>query len=348
MPLQHLSSVMNYIFQIQELMTERLPVALMALVLAALAGIVTGPVRGNANPFLWLVADGLFGRLGRRLDRPERPRSSLTGRGTVLTVGVLVLFWQAGVAAEETALLMPFYSISEIIFLSLALAGGAVWYALLRLYFGMKPPGSGKGAYYAIARTTRIDLSAADEFSITRAGMGLAARSFDKGAVAPVLWYLIAGLPGAYLYAALAALAWRFGRDGHSGGFGVAPLALEKLAGFVPSVCAGILLALAGLFTPTGGMTRALAGLSDAKNRVPYEEGGLPVQAMAHALETGLGGPATDIDGIVMKRGWAGPPGATAQLEPWHLQRAIYLSVMAYLLLIAGLAGAMFFGFLSS
>ena len=63
---------------------------------------------------------------------------------------------------------------------------------------------------------------------LPRVGMGLALKSFDKGVVAPIIWFLIAGLPGAYLYAGLATLSWRFGKEGHSAGFGDAMLALEN------------------------------------------------------------------------------------------------------------------------
>ena len=87
------------------------------------------------------------------------------------------------------------------------MTSGTVWFVLLRLYFTMKEKKISEGAYYAIARSTRTDLSTNDEYSITRTGMAYAARSFDKGLVAPVVWYIIAGIPGAYIYTALAASA---------------------------------------------------------------------------------------------------------------------------------------------
>ena len=35
---------------------------------------------------------------------------------------------------------------------------------------------------------------------------------------------------------------------------------MERILGFAPHYLAGLVMALAGLFTPTGGMTRALIG----------------------------------------------------------------------------------------
>lgn len=320
---------------------SRIPVAILALVLAAVVGAVTGALRNNANPFFWGLSDGVFGSIGARLDRRERKAGDLVFRGFFLTMFGLVFAWLIGNAAGKIAFQYPFYGAAETILLAFTLTGGTVWFALLKLYGALKKKQVGKGAYYTIARSTRIDLSGADDFGITRAGMGYAARAFDKGAVAPVFWYLLCGLPGAYIYAVLAAIAWRFGKDNFTKGFGKAPLALEQLMGFAPHILSGLLMAAAGLFTPTGGMTRAFTSLLRKKTAAPYAEGGLPVTAMAHSLNVSLGGPAVDLDGSTLKRAWIGPEGATAQLDAGHLRRALYISLMAYLLLIASLCGAM-------
>ena len=111
--------------------------------------------------------------------------------------------------------------------------------------------------------------------------------------------------------------------------------------GFAPHILSGALMALAGLFTPTGGMMRAFTGLLKSKGRAAYVEGGLPLTAMAHSLNISLGGPVHDLDGSALKRAWIGPEGATAQLDAGHLRRALYICLMAYLLLIASLCGAM-------
>jgi adenosylcobinamide-phosphate synthase len=298
-------------------------------------------LRGNTNPLFWTITDGLFGSIGARLDRKERKAADLVFRGFFLTVLALMFGAVVGSAAAKLALQYPYYSLTDVILLSLVLSGGTVWRALGRLYVALSKKKMGKGAYYTIARSTRIDLSGADDFGITRSGMGFAARAFDKGAVAPVFWYLLAGLPGAYIYAAAALLAWRFGKDGFTKGFGRTPLIFEKVMGFIPGFISGILMALGGLFTPTGGMTRGFTGMMKKAGRAPYEQGGLPVTAMAHSLNVSLGGPVTDLDGSVLKRAWVGPSGATAQLDAGHLRRALYISLMAYLLLIASLAGAM-------
>lgn len=321
---------------------ERIPAAMAAWLLAGIAGLITGPMHGNANPFLWLAFDRTIGKIGGRLDRKDRKAADLFLRGFIITMLGIVAAYGLGLFAERLASEKPLNGATEIILLALVLTGGTVWFALMQLYFAMRDKKVSKGAYFTIAHSTRTDLSGSDDYGITRTGMGLAARSFDKGLVAPVFWFIIAGMPGAFLYAGLAFFEWRFGKEGFTKGFGKTALALEKLLGFIPHLISGLLMALAGLFTPTGGMTRAFLGQLFSAGRANYEQGGMPLTAMAFSLNVSLGGPSVDLDGSTIKRDWTGPKDATARLEQGHLRRAIYISLMAHLLFMVSLAGVLF------
>lgn len=312
--------------------------AIAALILVSVIGMLAGALGGNANPLIWRVISAMFGALGSKLDKTERTPADLATRGTFITLIAIVTVFLMGLAIQIASIHYPNWLIVDIVALSICMSAGAVWYALVRLYKALHSKDLIKGAFFTIARSTRNNLAAADEYTITRVGIGMGAKSFDKGVVGPILWYLIGGLPAAFLYAGLAALAWRFGKEGFTKGFGNPALALEKLMGFIPNVFAGILLALAGILTPTAGMTRAVFSIVPyRKGRAPYPEGGAVVTAMAYALSVSLGGPTQDLDGSAIKRAWAGPSGATAQLEARHLYRALYILVMAHLLLLAAL-----------
>lgn len=319
----------------------RLPVAAIALFLSAFVGIAVGPVGGDANPLYWRIISGLVGGLGGKMDKPGRPRGDLILRGFFIMVAALLISYALGQFLATLVLAFPVWKVTEILCLSLLLSSGSLWIVLIKLHRALEQKTVGEGTYYALAKTARNNLSAVDDFGITRTGMGLAVRGFDKGLVAPIVWYLVLGLPGAYIYAGLAALVWRFGRDGTSNGFAVIMVAIEKLMGMVPSVFAAFLLSLSCVFTPTAMMSRALKGWNAHKDQAPYPEGGLPLTAVSWGLNVSLGGPATDLDGHVIKRVWVGPQGATAQLEPKHLHRAVYCVWMASLLLFMVLIGAM-------
>lgn len=335
-------------FYAQVFEPERLLIAMVALGIVTIIGLVRGPLGGMATPFFWHLVDIAFGSFGNRMDKPGRPKGDLIFRGFILSVVVLSISYVIGRFLNILAFYYPDWSVVEIAALCLVISSGAVFAALGKLYRALHEKKASQkqvtqGAYYAIARTTRTDLSRNDDFTITRVGMGLALKSFDKGVVAPIFWYLLAGLPGAYLYAGIAALSWRFGKEGHSRGFGDAALALEKLMGFVPNILSGVFIALAGLLTPTAGMSRAFLGLMSVKGSASYAEGGLPVTAAAFALNVSLGGPTQDLEGNSIKRSWIGPAKATAQLEEKHLHRVVYISFMAHLLFLASLSGAMLF-----
>ena len=328
----------NYLFTSEHLMH-----AIAALIIVSVLGIIRGGIGGNANPFYWNLIDFGFGKLGDKMNKQGRPKGDLIFRGFVLMAFVAGISFVIGKALEILGEQYSYWSIIEIGALCLVLSSGAVFAAMGRLYKALNQKKVTAGAYYTIARSTQTDLSKNDDYTITRVGMGYVLKSFDKAVVAPIIWYLIFGLAGAYIYAALAALAWRFGKDGHSGGFGQAMMALEKLLGFVPNIVSGVLICLAALLTPTAGMTRAFLGLMRPSGRAKYEEGGLPLTAAAYALNTSLGGPTPDLKGYVVPRGWIGPKGATAQLESKHLHRVAYISFIAHLLWLVGLSAALLF-----
>lgn len=315
---------------------DRLPVAAAALVMVSVFGGVTGPLGHYAGPYYWRLIDALFGKFGHKLDKPGRTVGDLALRGFLLCALIMFLSFLTGRLTHYGWQLWPDYRLIELAFLLPLLAGGALWHSLRRVKMAIESDHNIKGAFRTIAMTSRTDLLQNDDFTITRIGMGLAVRLFDKGAVAPLFWFLLGGLPLAYLYAGLAAFVWRFGKDGHGSGFANLALGFEKLMGFIPGLISGFLVTIAALFTPTAQMTRALGGVRAA----PYDEGGWPVSAAAYGMDVTLGGATRDLDGTPIHRAWVGPKGASAQLSAPHINRALYLAVLAHILLLAGLLGA--------
>lgn len=320
--------------------SDRIPVVLLALLVTLIIGMISGPLAGNANPFFWSFLDFIFGKMGDKLNRAHRVRNDLVLRGFILSSIVIILSAALGKALIIGVAREPLYGVSDILLLSLFMTSGAVWFLILRLYVAMEQKQVGKGAYYAVARSTRINLAAGDDYGVTRAALVFSARSFDKGLVAPALWFFIAGFPGVCVYAALAALAWRFGQNGFTKGFGAVPLALERLLGFIPSMLAAFYLTLGTLFTPTTGVVKGLTAWFGHKNRAPYEQGGFPVSALAWALNVSLGGSVQDLAGTALKGVWVGPEGATAQIDHKHLRRGLYIHIIAHLLFAASWLGA--------
>lgn len=318
---------------------ERIPYAIAAILLTIIIGMVTGPLGGNAYPFIWQIYDKAFGRFGDKLDKSQRPKADLLFRGFLITMFALFIGFLAGKAMEALTAIPKFGTYYEIICLSLLITSGTIWFSLLKLYFAMEKHDVGQGAYYNIARSARTNLTTTDEFGITRTAINFSAFALDKGLVAPILWFVIAGFPGAMVYSGISALAWRFGKQGHSKGFGNTALALEKLLGVIPSILTGVIITCASLFTPTAKLHKGIASWVGHKSRASYEQGGFPLSALAWCLNVSLGGPSQDLNGYAIKSGWVGPEKATAKNDHKHLRRAIYINVLAHILFIGVLLG---------
>lgn len=323
---------------------DRLIYAAAALLLTSALGLALGPVAGNANPVLWQGIDLIFGRIGDKLDRAGRPQADLIFRGFLITFFALILTFLLARTVHNWSMGSNYSPAIEILALSLTLTSGTVWYGLNRLYKAMGQKKVQKGAYYTLARSARVNLTGSDDFSITRSAIGFSARAFDKGLVAPVIWYIIFGLQGAFIYAVLAALAWRFGKNGLNRGFGAIPLMLEELLGYIPSIFSALIITLAGFFTPTGKLHKGIASWFGHRGRAFYAQGGMPLSALAWTLNLALGGPIQSIDGENQKLAWIGPKKATAKVDPAHLRRSIVISVTAHLLFLCMLLVVYIYG----
>jgi adenosylcobinamide-phosphate synthase len=314
---------------------ERLNAAMIAVVAVCVFGALFGSFTGNANPFLWGILDRVFGGFTKKTYKIGRSISSLYFRGALILSLYILL---TGCITACVVLIEKQFSLAgfmEPILLTCVLAGGATWSALIKLHKAIRAEEGktlSKGSYYDIAVSTRTNLNTTDNHGIIRGGIGFVATSIDKGMVAPLFWYLIGGLPFAFMYAGIAAARWGMGKEGFAKGIGHLALKLEEILGFIPQLITVVILSFAALMTPSARLTRAVMGVFAKSGRAPYAEGGLPLTILAYALDVSLGGPVEDSDGSVLKRAWVGSKTSTAKVEIHHLRVAIYLSIMAHIL----------------
>lgn len=317
---------------------DRLLTAIMAVLLVAVAGLLTGPLKGNANPLLWNVIDRLFGSVARKTYNVDRSPSSLKFRGTIFTVLYILTACAIGAGFHMLSRKFPLSGFTDPILLALVLTGGSVWFSLNKLYHALAEGSKlAPGSYLPIAVSTRSNLNTTDDYGITRIGIGFMTQSFDKALIAPLFWFLIGGVPLAYLYAGIAAARWALAKDGFAKGLGDIALWLERIFGIIPHFIAGLFMSLAALFTPGAQLNRSLPAYFGTEGRALYAEGGLPLNVVAWALKVSLGGPVEDLDGSVIKRTWVGPKDASAKVDKGQLRRAVYMSVMAYVLVVSAM-----------
>ena len=318
-------------------MAERMLPATAALVSAGVAGWFSQLLFVNANPPVWQLLARLYAPLVRKLYRLERSYQALRFRGAIVMLCVLMIGGAIGAGAFTLQSYWPLNGITQIVMIMCCLSVGQAWALLARLYKALKQDIAYKQAFHCLALATRSDLTTTDAYGCARIAIGYAARIFDKGCVAPLFWFIVAGLPGLFLYAGLISLVWHVGKDGHSKGFGDIPGLLEHIAGLVPGLISGIFLVIAALATPKAGFSRSLKSVFSGRGRAAYSEGGWPLMVVAWALKVILGGPIKDFSGTSIARRWVGPQSAGARVPADYLKRAIYLSAMAHVITLFAL-----------
>jgi adenosylcobinamide-phosphate synthase len=322
---------------------DRLFVAIVAVLMVSLIGIITGPLTGNANPYFWALFDRIVGGMARRGYVKTKSTSTLLFRGTFFTILFLITACVFGAALYMLKRYLPLGGMMEPILLALLCSGGAVIVSVYRLFLAMnrnvKDKDDKRGSFGPVAITARADLNTVDDFGMARIGAGVIPVTFDRGLVMPIFWYVIGGLPLAFIVTGMSAAKWALAKNGFAKGYGALALSLETLFGFVPRIVSSILLILSSLLTPHAGVTRSLISIFSWKNQAPSAEGGLPLTIMAYALNVSLGGPVQDIDGSPLQQKFVGPKNASARVDAGVLKQACYMGAMAHILLLALLLG---------
>ncbi len=317
---------------------ERFINAAFALLMALIIGFITGPRLNSAVPFFWRLINVSFGQLADRLDNINRKAPDLLFRSFIISLLMILFVGALGIWLEEITPILPQSRLIEIIVISLCISTGAVIHHGMRLYQVIHGAKMSNGTFLCLANTSRIDLSTRDDFTLTRTGAEVFVRLYDKACVAPLIWYVLGGLPLLFIYAALAALSWKNGYDGTYNNVGKMALMLEKLMGFVPNIFAASLLAMTTLIVPYSKPFSGLKSLSTS-SKYDYDHGGAPLHTISETLDMTLGGDVSHLNGRKMSRGWSGSKGATAMLKPEHLKRVLYMVFIAQLYMLVALFG---------
>jgi len=141
-------------------------------------------------------------------------------------------------------------------------------------------------ARIVVARIVGRDTSGLDGPATSRAAIESAAENFSDGVVAPLFWFLLAGLPGLLIYKAVNTADSMIGyKNERFTDFGRASARLDDVLNFVPARLTALLIMLAHGRLDGWGSIRADAALHRSPNA------GWPEAAMARVLDVALAGP---------------------------------------------------------
>jgi adenosylcobinamide-phosphate synthase len=175
---------------------------------------------------------------------------------------------------------------------------------VLDVAVGLEKEGVAAGRM-AVAHIVGRDSQGLDEAAVCRAAIESLAENFSDGVVAPLLWMVVAGLPGALAYKAVNTADSMIGhRSERYESFGWAAARFDDLVNLPASRLSALWLVLAsGLLglSPVGAL--ATVRRDAGHHRSP--NAGWPEAAMAGALGIRLSGPRV-YDGVPVEERWVG------------------------------------------
>jgi adenosylcobinamide-phosphate synthase len=182
----------------------------------------------------------------------------------------------------------------------------------------------------AVAMIVGRDTAQMTESEVARGAIESAAENLSDGVIAPIFWYLVAGLPGLLIYKITNTADSMIGhRTPRHQEFGWAAARLDDVLNWVPARITAVLIAVAHGWTDVAPILR-----DGPLHRSP--NAGWPEAAMAVVLDVALSGPRS-YHGRVTDYPWVNPGGAR-RIGAAEIDRAVTALWRAWLLTLGVVA----------
>jgi len=262
---------------------------LCALLIEAVVGYPDRLVRSIGHPVTWI---------GRLIGVLERHCNSDTAKPVQRRAfGIITLFLVVSIVAvvafviERGLLLLPIGLAGVGFLASTLIAQRSLHEHVAGVADALEQAGA-EGGRQAVAHIVGRDTEALDEAGIARAAIESLAENFSDGVVAPVLWMLIAGLPGAAVYKAINTADSMIGhRTSRYHAFGWAAARVDDLVNLPASRLSALLIIAAAAVTKEASASAAWRAVRRDARRHRSPNAGYPEAAMAGALGLALAGP---------------------------------------------------------
>lgn len=312
---------------------------ILAVLIELIAGYPDWLLRSIGHPVVWM------GRLIAALERGwNRQGTSPTSRRMLGTLAVLLLISSIGVIAliiEYGFLLLPFGFIGAAIVASTLIAQRSLHQHVARVADALEKDSICE-ARQAVSRLVGRDTETLDEGGVARAAIESLAENFSDGVVAPVIWLIIGGLPGAAIYKAINTADSMIGHQTpRFQAFGWAAARLDDLVNLPASRLSALLIIMAAAITKGTSAPKAWRAVCRDARRHRSPNAGYPEAAMAGALDLALAGPRT-YDGRVVDDAFMGSGRRAAKAPDIRAALALYRRADAVLIVLTALLAAAF------
>jgi adenosylcobinamide-phosphate synthase len=265
------------------------PLTLLALLFEIMVGYPDRLLGMVGHPVTWIGA--LIGALDRGLNRDSATPSARRMAGTIT---VMILITAVGTIAylfERGLLLLPFGSVAAALLASTLLAQRSLHEHVGRVAAALEEAGIAAGRQ-AVSHIVGRDAEPLDQAGVARAAIESLAENFSDGVVAPALWMVIGGLPGAAAYKAINTADSMIGfHTPRHAAFGWAAARLDDLVNLPASRLSALLIIAAAGLTKGASAADAWRAVRRDANRHRSPNAGYPEAAMAGALGLMLAGP---------------------------------------------------------
>jgi len=310
-------------------------------------------MRAGADPLLLVIGglaiDALFGDMpavfrqvphpvvlagravaffDRRLNREIRGEASRRDRGIVTVIVLVGVAAMLGLALEWLSRGSLLGAAVECLLIAVLVAQHSLYQHVAAVARALEVGGlsAGRAAVRHIVGRDPISL---DAYGVARAAIESLAENFSDGVVAPVVWYLLLGLPGLFAYKMANTLDSMIGhRTLRYRSFGWAAARVDDVLNLVPAPLSGLLLTAAAVFAKNCRPGRALAIMLRDGRKHHSPNAGWPESAMAGALGLALAGPRRYPEGLIADP-WLGDGRARAATS--DIMRALHLYRLACL-----------------
>ena len=159
-----------------------------------------------------------------------------------------------------------------------------------------------EGARRAVSMIVGRDTAVLDAEGIARAAVETVAEGTSDGVIAPLFWYFLFGIPGAFFYKSVNTMDSMVGyRNGRYLWFGRAAARADDLVNFLPARAAGVFMTWAARALPGMDGSGAWRIFKRDRKKHASPNAGQTEAAMAGALDLSLGGDTVYAGSVVHK-----------------------------------------------
>ena len=282
---------------------DNIPIVLLALAMDAIIGDPNWLYRKIPHP---IAAIGcMMNQLDLFLNRPQVKNPTKKILGVLFIIIALSVAGIIGWGMQTGLKLMEFGQLLEAILVSIFLAQNSLYKHVRNVAQALVSDGL-DAARLSVSHIVGRDPATLDDSGVCRASIESLSENFSDGVIAPVFWYLIAGIPGILMYKTLNTADSMVGHlSPKYRYFGWASAKLDDVANFIPARLTALLIFLTALIIPSTKGFKSLRSCLTYANRHRSTNAGWPEAAMAGALDIRIAGPRV-YNGIVINDPWMG------------------------------------------